>query len=96
MIDDQSAVLAYKTIYKAKTAKKMRKMRDGVLRAVVEEQCREVAETALEEAAGERPEQEEAGPAPRSDKSSHKDEELEELQLEKMPSRVTNNEAMTS
>ena len=43
MIDDQSMVLAYELLFKAKTMKSIRKGRDAVLNQVIKEACQEIA-----------------------------------------------------
>lgn len=99
MIDDQSAVLGFQTIFKAKTMKQMRKSRDAILSSVLKQQCREVAETAIKEMQEEKQgeQADAAGPSPQSETETvGKEVELEELAIDKMQQSRVTNEVKTS
>lgn len=95
MIDDQSAIVAYKTIFRAKSMKSMRKQRDLMVKEAVRKACFEVAEEAMEQQVDS-----EAAAVGASqvlaEQNAESPADLLSLELEPQQTRITNDEATNS
>jgi len=95
LIDDQSAIVAYKTIFRAKTMKSVRKQRDLMVKEAVRKACFEVAEEAIEQQVDSEAAAVAASQA-LTEQNLESPAELLSLELEPQQTRITDDEVTNS